>query len=70
MKPKEHKEKYRSYLLRLWVEDVNGKQVWRILLENPYSGERRGFASMQDLCAYFQEKMREENEKLEVFDEE
>ena len=66
----DHKKKYRSYLLRLWVDDVNGKSVWRISLENPFSGERRGFASLKDLCAYLKEKMREENEKLEVSDEE
>jgi len=56
------KKKYSSYLLRLWVEDVNGKQAWRILLENPFSGERRGFASLNDLCAYLKEKMQEHNE--------
>lgn len=65
----DRKKKYRSYLLRLWLEDTDGKQVWRISLENPFSGERRGFASLKDLCAYLNEKVQEENEKQEVSDE-
>jgi len=63
------KKKYRSYLLRLWMDDSNGNQVWRISLENPFSGERRGFASLKDLCAYLKEKMMGENEIQEVSDE-
>jgi ethanolamine ammonia-lyase large subunit len=59
-KPVDQKKKYQSYLLRLWVEDVDGKQVWRISLEDPFTGERRGFASRSDLCAYLEEKMDEE----------
>jgi hypothetical protein len=69
VKEKEHKKKYHSYLLRLWVDDTNGKQVWRISLENPFSGERRGFASLNDLCAYLQEKMHEKKENEEVSNE-
>ena len=63
MKPVDRKKKYRSYLLRLWAEDTNGKSTWRISLENPFSGERRGFASLKDLCAYLNEKIQEENEE-------
>jgi hypothetical protein len=69
MKLTDYKKKYRSYLLRLWVEDANGKQAWRISLENPFTGERRGFASLKDLCAYLNEKVQEENEKQEVSNE-
>jgi len=69
VKEKERKKKYHSYLLRLWVDDTNGKQAWRISLENPFSGERRGFASLKDLCAYLKNKMQEENEKQEISDE-
>jgi len=63
------KKKYRSYLLRLWVDDANGKQAWRISLENPFSGERRGFASLKDLCAYLKKNMHEDKENQEVSDE-
>jgi len=53
----EHDKKYHSYLLRLWIEDTNGKRGWRISLENPFTGERRGFASLNDLCTYLKEQM-------------
>ena len=69
MKPVDLKKRYQSYLLRLWVEDVNGKQVWRISLEDPFSGERRGFASRRDLCAYLEEKMSTSIENQEVSNE-
>ena len=64
------KKQYRSYLLRLWVDDVNGLQVWRISLEHPFSGERRGFARLEVLCAYLEMKMQEENMMKEDADEE
>ena len=67
--PVDRKKKYQSYLLRLWVEDVDGKQVWRISLENPFTGERRGFASRRDLCAYLEEKMSAIIEYQEVSNE-
>ena len=66
---KKHKKKYYSYLLRLWVDDVNGKQAWRISLENPFTAERRGFANLEDLCTYLVEKMQDQNENQEVSDE-
>jgi hypothetical protein len=56
MNPTDRKQKYQSYLLRLWVEDINGKGVWRFSLENPFSGERRGFASLKDLYAYLEKE--------------
>ena len=58
----ENKMRRCSYLLRLWMADVNGKRVWRISLEDPFSGERRGFASLEDLCAYLDKEMHERNE--------
>jgi hypothetical protein len=69
VKPVDHKKKYRSYLLRLWFEDTNGRGVWRISLENPFSGERRGFASLKDLCRFLEEKMHASGKNQEVSDE-
>jgi hypothetical protein len=69
MKPADRKKRYQSYLLRLWVENENGKQVWRISLEDPFTGERRGFASRRDLCAFLEEKMSESKENKEVQNE-
>lgn len=57
----DRKKKYHSYLLRLWMDDANGKRVWRVSLEDPFSGERRGFASLEDLCAYLEKKINDEN---------
>lgn len=37
---------YRSYLIRLWREGVN--RPWRISLQDTASGERKGFASLDE----------------------
>lgn len=42
--------RYRSYLLRLWAE--GGDTVWRFSLEDPRTGERRGFADLAELTAF------------------
>jgi hypothetical protein len=43
---------YHAYLLRLWRD--GDKMPWRATLENPHSGERRGFASLAHLFAYLE----------------
>lgn len=43
-----------SYLLRVWQTGSAGNVVWRASLENPFTGERRGFASLKDLFAFLQ----------------
>ena len=43
---------YYSYLLRMWQVPTNGEHAWRILLENVQTGEKRGFASLEELLAY------------------
>ena len=42
---------YFSYLLRLWRE-VEGTVVWRASLQDPRTGERVGFATLDDLVEY------------------
>jgi hypothetical protein len=45
-------EPYLSYLLRLWrVSDEEGP-VWRASLKSAHSGERLGFASLEELFDY------------------
>jgi len=39
---------YLSYLLRLWKVGEDGP-VWRASLESSHSGERTGFAQLDDL---------------------
>ena len=41
-----------SYLLRLWRTDGAGSFCWQASLENPETGERIGFASLEQLFAY------------------
>ena len=45
---------YRSYLLTLWEErgrEPSARGVWRFRLEDPRTGEGRGFASLEALVA-------------------
>jgi hypothetical protein len=46
--------RYRSYLLTFWEErdrEAGGPQVWRFSLQDPRTGQRRGFASLEALVA-------------------
>ncbi len=40
---------YKSYLLRLWQAQTAGGMVWRASLEEPHTGTRLGFSSLQRL---------------------
>lgn len=52
----ENHQRYMSYLLRLWQVTVEGRPVWRASLESPLTGERRGFANLDDLFEYLEEE--------------
>jgi hypothetical protein len=45
---------YRAYLLRLWLADLEttGIAGWRASLEDSSTGERLGFASLEQLFAF------------------
>jgi hypothetical protein len=46
---------YRTYLIRCWEErsrDTMHPTVWRFSLEDPHTGRRRGFASLEDMLAF------------------
>lgn len=54
---------YLSFLLRLWRVSDEGKSqpnakkaVWRASLENPHTGERKGFASLEALFDFLREQ--------------
>lgn len=51
---------YNSYLLRLWQVNENEHPVWRIMLENVQTGEKRGFTSPKELLAYLSQMTTEE----------
>jgi hypothetical protein len=53
---------YHAYLLRLWQVEAapsgsGGEPVWRASLEHPHTGERVGFAGLDDLIAYLRHQM-------------
>jgi hypothetical protein len=48
---------YVSYLLRLWQTGNEEKAVWRASLENPLTGERQGFASLDELIAFLKARI-------------
>lgn len=56
-------EEYLSYLLRLWQEssdepvELEEAPVWRASLTSPTTGERLGFATIDELFGYLQMQM-------------
>jgi hypothetical protein len=47
---------YMAFLLRLWrVDEADGVQ-WRASLEEASTGEQRGFADIDRLCAFLEEQ--------------
>jgi hypothetical protein len=47
---------YYSYLLRLWSADDQGQVIWRALLEDPRTGARLHFSSLQRLFAFLEDQ--------------
>ncbi len=50
----------RSFLLRLWSPREQGNSTWQASLEDPHTGERMGFASLEHLFAYLMEVVESE----------
>jgi len=46
--------RYISYLLRLWQIEGGEKPIWRASLESAATGERRGFAGLEELLGFLQ----------------
>jgi hypothetical protein len=57
-----NRQRYLSYLLRLWQTSDDGEQIWRASLEAPGTGERRGFGSVADLFDFLQDQIESEGE--------
>ena len=47
--------RYHAFLLRLWQTGEGEAAVWRVLLEDPRTGERHGFADLDSLSAFLNE---------------
>src|SRR3954464_14987749 len=56
--------RYLSYLVRLWQERDRLPGVWRASLEDPHTGERRGFADVVQLFAFLEEQLSQESETI------
>ena len=55
--------RYCAYLLRLWEECGDDREqlpTWRCSLEDPHTGDRRGFASLELLIAFLQAQLVEQ----------
>jgi hypothetical protein len=46
---------YCSFLLRLWLANDGDSGQWRASLQDPHTGMRVGFASLEQLFAHLQE---------------
>lgn len=52
--------RYQSYLITMWQErgqDSDNLGGWRFRLEDPHTGERRGFANLEKLMAALEQEM-------------
>ena len=57
--------RYLAFMLRLWQVRDNDEMVWRASLEDPHTGERRGFASLEMLVAFLREQARSATQNQE-----
>jgi hypothetical protein len=47
---------YLAYMLRMWRVNDGENPVWRASVESPHTGERHGFANLELLFAFLEEK--------------
>lgn len=47
---------YVAYMVRFWREQSGRQLVWRASLEDPHTGERKGFANVESLLAFLREQ--------------
>lgn len=47
---------YQSYLLRLWPAGDESQIVWRASLDSPGTGERIGFANLEELFDFLRQQ--------------
>lgn len=43
---------YLSYLLRIWIAGDGQHPQWRASLQNPLTGEQKGFSNLEELTAH------------------
>jgi hypothetical protein len=60
--------RYQAYLLRFWQEQRQNTalpEIWRFSLEDPHTGHRQGFATLEALFNFLQTKLKDENPEPE-----
>lgn len=50
---------YVAYLLRFWQAGSGVPTVWRASLDDPRTGERKGFADLASLFAFLRDQLEE-----------
>ncbi len=55
-----------SFLLRLWQTEEGRGSAWRASLEDPESGERIGFASLEQLFGFLMDRYEASDQAREV----
>jgi hypothetical protein len=53
---RDRKRRYLAYLLRLWQVQDEGGIGWRASVENAHTGEKVGFAHLDELVAFLRER--------------
>lgn len=61
--PAVNEKNYLSFLLRVWRVRQDDHFVWRASLEDTKTGERQGFANMEELLIFLREQVLEKREK-------
>jgi hypothetical protein len=56
---------YQTYLLRLWRAQRAGGWQWHASLESPSTGERRGFATLEELYTHLRVRLDELDSQLD-----
>jgi hypothetical protein len=50
------KPNYLAFLVRLWQAGDDGEPTWHASIDNPHTAERRYFADLEALYAFFVEQ--------------
>jgi hypothetical protein len=59
-------ERALAYVLRLWRVRNGERSVWRVSLQDVRSGERRGFAGVDQMCRYLRARIRDTLDREEA----
>jgi hypothetical protein len=57
---------YQTFFLRLWRARCRGRWQWRVAIESPGTGERRGFPTLAEFFVFLKDKARQETARSGV----